>query len=74
MFELMTSAAGASSHYYQWLSREEHVTCLASEKTYQPWPKPNLVIADVCFIILPYITLMFVFETLADVRMCLSYF
>ncbi|KIJ46278.1 glycosyltransferase family 1 protein [Sphaerobolus stellatus SS14] len=46
-FELIFGTAGACVHFYPSLYREERVTCLSSGKTFEPWPKPTLVISDV---------------------------
>ncbi|KIJ46329.1 glycosyltransferase family 1 protein [Sphaerobolus stellatus SS14] len=46
-FEHIFGTAGACVHSYQSLSRGERITCLSSGKTYQPWPKPTLVVSDV---------------------------
>ncbi|KIJ46334.1 glycosyltransferase family 1 protein [Sphaerobolus stellatus SS14] len=47
MLEGATGMPKALINFLESIYRQDNVKCLVSGKTFQPWPKPNLIISDI---------------------------
>ncbi|KIJ46331.1 glycosyltransferase family 1 protein [Sphaerobolus stellatus SS14] len=49
LWEDFKHAPRACLKFLESIYRQDSVKCLVSGRTFKPWPKPNIVISDICF-------------------------